>query len=179
MSESPRKLSIFRRVCIGILVIILCGLLVPERLQIPVDGATTSDWNRDTFWYEPWGVSGVHKGIDIFAPPGKSVLAATGGIVVYEGQNERGGNVVLVLGPKWRIHYYAHLESSMISAGKFVPRGAVIGTVGNSGNATGKASHLHYVMLTVLPYPWLMDTSTQGWKKMFYLDPNSRLRAGS
>ena len=145
--------------------------------MVPVDGASVSDWNEDTFWYEPWGASGVHRGIDIFAPIGRDVLAATSGLVVFQGSNDLGGNIVLTLGPKWRLHYYAHMDSSVVSLGNFVVRGEPIGLVGNSGNASGKQSHLHYVILSVFPYPWLADTKTQGWKKMFYLDPNIKLRA--
>lgn len=171
-----RKLLIAKRVSAGFLLAILIGYLVPERLLIPVEGAKPSDWNKDTFWYEPWGSSGVHKGIDIFAPKGKEVLAAAGGFVVFQGSNNLGGNIVLVLGPKWRLHYYAHMESSLASFGEVVSRGETIGLVGDSGNALGKQSHLHYVILSVIPYPWLFDTATQGWKKMFYLDPNTKLR---
>ncbi|HIE02261.1 MAG TPA: hypothetical protein EYP59_18605 [Thiotrichaceae bacterium] len=40
---------------------------MPEKLVIPVMGAKTTGWNHQTFWYEAWGRSGVHKGIDIFA----------------------------------------------------------------------------------------------------------------
>ncbi len=75
---------------LSLLAVLALGYLVPERLVIPVAGATTSDWNDATFWYEPWGASGVHKGIDIFAPKGKDVLAATGGLVVFSGNNRRG-----------------------------------------------------------------------------------------
>lgn len=173
----PRKISIAKRIAAGFLLVILVGYLIPERLVVPVDGAAVTAWNESTFWYEPWGASGVHKGIDIFAPKGKDVLAATGGLVVFDGRNKLGGNIVLVFGPKWRLHYYAHMEASTTSFGNFVSRGESIGLVGNSGNASGKPSHLHYVILSAVPYPWLADTSTQGWKKMFYLDPNTRLRA--
>ena len=172
-----RKYSIAKRVGAGFLLVIIFGFLVPERLVVPVDGAAASDWNVDTFWSEPWGASEVHKGIDIFAPKGKDVLAATGGVVVFQGSHKLGGNIVLTLGPKWRLHYYAHMESSTVSFGDFVSRGETIGLVGNSGNASGKQSHLHYVILSLFPYLWLADTETQGWKKMFYLDPNTKLRA--
>ena len=171
-----RKLSTAKRLGIVFLLVILVGFLIPERLIVPVDGASVSDWNKDTFWFEPWGASGVHKGIDIFAAQGKDVLAATGGIVVYSGSNDLGGNIVLTLGPKWRFHYYAHMESSTKSFGNFVSRGEPIGSVGSTGNAAGKQPHLHYVILTAIPYPWRADTKSQGWKKMFYLDPNAKLR---
>lgn len=172
-----RKLLIIKRISLGFLLVVLIGLLIPERLTIPVQGASVTDWNKDTFWFEPWGESGVHKGIDIFAPQGKNVVAATGGLVLFRGSNRLGGNIVLALGPKWRFHYYAHMDSSTVSFGDFVSRGESIGTVGTSGNAAGKQPHLHYVILTAIPYPWLADTTSQGWKKMFYLDPNARLRA--
>ena len=69
------------------------------------------------------------------------------------------------------------MDSSIAAPGDFVTRGDRIGLVGDSGNASGKQSHLHYVILSAIPYPWLADTDTQGWKKMFYLDPNEKLRA--
>jgi murein DD-endopeptidase MepM/ murein hydrolase activator NlpD len=158
-----------------VLAIIVAGFLIPERIVIPVAGATVSDWNIDTFWYEPWGASGAHKGVDIFATRDTAVVAATGGIVMFSGTLKRGGNVALVLGPKWRVHYYAHLASIATDGGRFLSRGDAVGTVGATGNAAGKQPHLHYVILTLIPYPWRVDKSTQGWKKMFYLDPGLKL----
>lgn len=159
-----------------LLVVVLLGLLFPGQATIPVQHATTADWNANTFWYEPWGVSGVHKGIDIFAASGQPVLAATSGVVVYSGKVRIGGEVIAVLGPQWRVHYYAHLETRDTAAGDFVSQGEPIGTVGNSGNAAGKASHLHYAVVTALPYPWRITRDTQGWKRMFYLDPAEQFK---
>jgi murein DD-endopeptidase MepM/ murein hydrolase activator NlpD len=158
------------------LAVLSVGFVLPERLVIPVADATPGDWNENTFWYEPWGASGVHKGIDIFAPAGRGVVAATGGIVVYSSHLRLGGNVVAVLGPRWRVHYYAHLDTREASLGEAVTRGERIGTVGNTGNAAGKPSHLHYSIVTPIPYPWRATGGTQGWKKMFFLDPNAKLR---
>ena len=45
-----------------------------------------NDWNQNTFWDEPWGKSGVHKGIDIFAKEGTPVLSSTDGVVIYKGK---------------------------------------------------------------------------------------------
>lgn len=158
-----------------ILLVVLAGFLVPERALIPVQGASVRDWNPRSYWYEPWGVSGVHKGIDIFSRKGTPLLAATGGIVVFCGEIAMGGKVLAVLGPKWRLHYYAHLDLATAGPGSLVSRGEVIGAVGDSGNAAGKPPHLHYAVLTLLPYPWRWDMATQGWKKMFYLDPGKLL----
>lgn len=157
--------------------IVVAGLLLPERRIIPVQGATPRDWNPRSFWFEPWGRSGVHKGIDIFAPRGRAVLAATPGLVVYRGTWGDGGTVVAVLGPKWRIHYYAHLVDGSTDGAVFVGRGALLGQVGTSGNAVGKAPHLHYAVVSLVPLPWRYSTATQGWKRMFYLDPGEALVA--
>ena len=75
-----RRKRVFISVAVAALAILAAGFLLPERLAIPVAGATSADWNHETFWYEPWGASGVHKGIDIFAPEGRPVVAATPGL---------------------------------------------------------------------------------------------------
>ena len=159
------------KVLIVIFVFILIGFIVPEPKLIPVEGATSSDWNKDTFWYEPWGSSGVHKGIDIFAAKGQPVIASTHLLLVYKGSIRKGGKIVVGLGPKWRLHYFAHLDSIEPDVGFFASAGSPIATVGDSGNAKGKQPHLHFSIVSVLPLPWRIDDSTQGVKKAFYLNP--------
>lgn len=170
-TRRPHRLRIFAATFI---VVVCAGLLMPENAVIPVEGATRKDWNPRTFWYEPWGQSGVHKGIDIFAPKGRPVISAVSGIVVYHGELGIGGNVVAVLGPKWRIHYYAHLADSA-SPPLWVEKGRTIGAVGTSGNAVGKAPHLHYSVVSLVPLPCRFSSATQGWKQMFFLDPGDVL----
>lgn len=155
-----------------LLAILLAWLVAPEWPQVPVQGASSKDWHPQSFWFEPWGRSGVHKGIDIFAPRGTPVVAPTYGLVLLRGEIGMGGKVLLVLGPKWRLHYFAHLEQQDAWPGQPLLPGSVLGTVGDSGNARGKPPHLHYTILSLLPYPWRTDDSSQGWKKMFYLDPS-------
>ena len=157
--------------------ILLLGFIVPQRAVIPVQGASPRDWNAQSFWYAPWGISGVHKGIDIFARKGTPVLAATQGVVLFQGEIALGGRVIAILGPKWRVHYYAHLDSARVQAGKLLSTATMIGTVGDSGNAVGKPPHLHYAVVSLLPYPWRWDRTLQGWKKMFFLDPAQVLSA--
>ena len=160
---------------LGSALVLLAGLLLPERLVIPVAGASPADWHHETFWFEPWGASGVHKGIDIFAAAGTSVVAASRGLVVFDGDFGRGGRAVIVLGPKWRLHYYAHLSRSDVAVGAWLSRGEPLGAVGTSGNAAGKPAHLHYSIVTLLPYPWRLRPVTQGWLLPFFLDPHEQL----
>jgi murein DD-endopeptidase MepM/ murein hydrolase activator NlpD len=163
------------KILVALGIIFLAGIAAPERLIIPVQHATVKDWNHQSFWFEPWGPSGVHEGIDIFAPMSTPVLSPTYGIVIYRGQIALGGNVLVVLGPKWRVHYFAHLSKSHASLGEPVTTGEVIAEVGDSGNAKGKPPHLHYSIITLVPYLWRWDGATQGWKKIFFLDPNDHL----
>jgi hypothetical protein len=68
-----------------------------------------------------------------------------------------------------------HLESISVNSFDIISAGQKMGTVGDSGNAKGKPPHVHYSIVSLLPYPWRMTLETQGWKKMFYLDPNEFL----
>ena len=153
------------------MIIIVIGFIIPQNISMPVAGATKADYNAKSFWYYPWGKSGTHKGVDIFAREGTEVRSATSGLVIYCGQLARGGNVVLVLGAKWRFHYYAHLQEIKTSVFSWADKGESIGTVGTTGNAVGKAPHLHYSIATPIPYFWRIDNDPQSWKKMFYLNP--------
>lgn len=167
----------FKYLLVCLFIIFIIGFLLPEKLVIPVKGATDKDWNHATFWFEPWGKSGVHKGIDVFAPNGAPVISATYGLVVFRGELSIGGKAIAILGPKWRIHYYAHLNEFDETAGSLIASSDQIGTVGNTGNAKGKPPHLHYTILSLVPYPWRWDDSTQGWKKMFFINPSEKLLA--
>lgn len=174
MSENKKRIK--KRHILLFFVLLLCaGFLLPEKQIIPVQNAVANDWNHNTFWYEPWGRSGVHKGIDIFAMPGQTVLSSSYGLVIYKGALGIGGNVAVVLGPKWRLHYYAHMQDDSVTTKKWLAKGEVLGAVGNTGNASGKAPHLHYSIVSLIPYPWQWDNSTQGWKKIFFLNPSELL----
>ena len=163
-------------ILIAILSIILIGLLIPQNLKMPVVGADNNSYNHETFWYEGWGTSIVHKGIDVFAKKGTSVHSATKGIVLVTTEYGKGGKFVLVLGPKWRLHYYAHLDEIKTKRFAFVDQDTEIGTVGNTGNAINTPAHLHYGIGTLVLYPWRIDKAPLGWQKMFYLNPIDYLK---
>jgi peptidoglycan LD-endopeptidase LytH len=86
-----------------------------------------------------------HEGVDIFAPRGTPVLAASDGFVTNVGENTLGGRVVWVWDiPRGARLYYAHLQDQLVRQGAFVRAGDTLGTVGNTGNATTTAPHLHF-----------------------------------
>ena len=163
--------KILLRMLLVFVAIIVIGLLIPQNLKMPVVGADDNSYNHETFWYEGWGSSIVHKGIDVFAKKGTSVHSATKGIVLITTEYGKGGKFVLVLGPKWRLHYYAHLDEIKTKRLAFVTQDTEIGTVGNTGNAINTPAHLHYGIGTLVLYPWRVDKAPLGWQKMFYLNP--------
>ena len=108
----------------------------------PVKGATKHSYSQNDFLSPRDGHK--HKGIDIFAKSGTPVISATKGIVVYTGVFKLGGNIVLIMDPHFRYHYYAHLSKIETKKFAIVNLGDEIGKVGNTGNAIHTPSHLHY-----------------------------------
>ncbi len=168
-------MKIRKHLKIGLLLSTLVYLLgfIPEEQHInPVVGASETSWNPLSFWYYPWGRSGTHKGIDIFAEEGTPVVSSADGFVLYSGSYGRGGQVVYVLSANWHFHYYAHMQQRKVTTFTLVKSAEQIGTVGSTGNAQGKPPHLHYSISTLLPRFWKYDPREHSsWKRMFYLDP--------
>ncbi|MGQ0647377.1 MAG: peptidoglycan DD-metalloendopeptidase family protein [Gemmatimonadaceae bacterium] len=102
-----------------------------------------------------------HHGIDIFAPRGTAVLAASDGVVRSVSPNNLGGNVVWLADPRrGQTLYYAHLDAHAVRAGAMVRLGDTLGFVGNTGNARGTSPHLHFGIYRrghgpVDPYPYV------------------------
>ena len=152
---------------------VLISIYLPDEDNVmPVENASSKDWNPKSFWYYPWGRSITHKGVDIFAKEGAKVLARTRGLVIFAGDNGRGGKSIIILSNKYRLHYYAHLKSINTNNYRYILAGNKIGEVGSTGNAKGKPAHLHYSIFRLIPQPfdWNFD-KPQGWKRIFYIDP--------
>jgi|SRR3954463_8532478 len=132
----------------------------PASLPVPVQGIDPSQL-ADT-WGAARSEGRIHEGIDIFAPRGTPVISSTHGVVVRKGLNRLGGQVVGVIGPAGWYHYYAHLDAwSTAGIGDWVEPGTVLGYVGDTGNAKGTPTHLHYGIYYVRgpatnPYPLLV-----------------------
>ena len=164
-----------RKLVLILILIPVCFLIYlqldPLGYVMPVEGATRSSYSQQSFWAYPWGTSGHHKGVDIFAKKGTPVVSATRGIVVFNGVLSKGGNAVLVFGPWLRQHYYAHLERSDVHLFEMLSAGDPIGSVGTTGNAKGKPPHLHYSISRIIPR---FGEDLSG-NKRFYHDPTPDL----
>ncbi|WP_338504864.1 M23 family metallopeptidase [Sphingomonas kaistensis] len=123
-------------------------------LAIPVAGIRMADLT-DTYKASRGGGSRVHNAIDIMAPRGTPVVAATEGTVEKLFFSRGGGGITAyVRSPdgQW-LHYYAHLDSYApgLQEGQRISRGDPIGTVGISGNASPSGPHLHYAIYRMSP----------------------------
>lgn len=134
-----------------------------------------------------------HHGVDLFAPRGRPVLAATAGWVSWVGTNRLGGNVVWLRDGRYgRRLYYAHLDRHAVEEGTWVEAGDTLGFVGNTGNARTTPPHLHFGVYLrgegpVDPYFHLLEpdgrevpfvgdsTLVGGWIRV--AAPGARLRA--
>ena len=134
------------------------------RLAIPVAGVA-EDELTDSFTDMRGGRR--HEAIDILAPAGTPVVAASAGTVEKLFRSDAGGNTVYVRsGDRRTIHYYAHLQGYApgLAEGQSVQRGQVLGTVGSTGNADPAAPHLHFAVMRTTP-----DASW--WQTATALDP--------
>ncbi len=129
-------------------------------LAFPVEGAGRRDIGSGFGDPRNHG-SRSHRGVDVFAPRGTPVLAATDGRITGVGTNRLGGNVVRMRGEDKLSFYYAHLHRQTVRFGERVRAGEPVGEVGNTGNARTTPPHLHFGVFrrgeAVDPYGYLVD----------------------
>lgn len=118
-----------------------------------------------SFWgNERDGGQRKHEGIDIFAPKGTPVVAASEGKISRTGNHGIGGKQVwLRTGLFGNSLYYAHLDSIAVAEGDNVKIGDTLGFVGNTGNAKFTPPHLHFGIYqgyggAVNPMPFVFKT---------------------
>ena len=83
-----------------------------------------------------------HTGIDIPAPTGSDIIAASAGTVTFAGWQNGFGNTVIVYHGDGFSTLYAHNSRNLVSSGTWVEAGQVIAAVGSTGWSTGP--HLHF-----------------------------------
>lgn len=84
----------------------------------------------------------THMGIDISAPNGTAIKAASDGVVTYSGWMGGYGNLVIISHGNGITTYYGHCSKLYVSEGEQITAGDTIAAVGSTGYSTG--NHLHF-----------------------------------
>lgn len=137
-------------------------------LIIPVEGVSAGQLS-DSWGQSRGGGARAHHAIDIMAPRGTRVLAAASGRVEKIFESVNGGHTLYVRTEDGgTIHYYAHLDTYLVSEKQAVHQGEAIATVGNTGSAAGGAPHLHFEIKLMQP--------GEGWWQGQNINPYPLLR---
>lgn len=98
--------------------------------------------------------SEFHKGIDIPAPAGTTIVAAGSGTVEWANYSTTAGNWIGINHGNGVYSVYMHMSALLVSAGTKVSAGQSIGLVGNTGASQG--NHLHFAVRKNGAYvnPW-------------------------
>ncbi|SMF60723.1 M23 family metallopeptidase [Allosphingosinicella indica] len=128
--------------------------VAPSGLALPVAGVRP-DQLVDTYNQARAGGDRSHDAIDIMAPAGTPVVAAAPGTVEKLFFSEGGGGITAYVRSNDRnwIYYYAHLQSYApgLAEGQRIARGAPVGLVGSTGNASPEGPHLHFAIHRTAP----------------------------
>lgn len=109
----------------------------------PVDGSFTSGFGyRKSPFTRVWK---FHAGIDISAPRGTKIRAASSGVVSRAAFTGGYGKLVIIDHGYGVQSAYAHNAQIFVKESQVVQQGQVIGTVGTTGHSTGP--HLHFEVM--------------------------------
>lgn len=116
-------------------------------LVFPLPDQTCTKTSGYGWRTDPMGGQGTdfHLGNDLAAAQGTPVLAAADGVVRFAGAHSSYGNYVRIVHAAGDETLYAHLQYLFVRTGQRVEAGQTLGTVGETGNATGP--HLHFEIL--------------------------------
>ena len=116
-------------------------------LQFPLPKGSCTRTSGYGWRTDPMGGQGTefHYGADLAAAAGTPVYAAAPGVVRTAGSHPSYGNSLRLLHAAGDETLYAHMQYLFVKAGETVTAGQILGTVGETGNATGP--HLHFEIL--------------------------------
>jgi murein DD-endopeptidase MepM/ murein hydrolase activator NlpD len=110
------------------------------------------------------GSGRIHKGVDLICPKGTPVRAAANGKVTDSERSGAYGEIIVVEHEGNMSTAYAHLTDRFVEVGTEILQGDIIGTVGDTGNAS--TDHLHYEV-RVGGQPVDPDAYLQGCEKFY------------
>ncbi|KAA0445206.1 MAG: M23 family metallopeptidase [Candidatus Thioglobus sp.] len=115
-------------------------ILADELFIRPVDGITTSPFGLKRFYNgEP---RRAHTGLDYAGDIGTKIKAPAAGKIILTGNFFFNGNAIFIDHGQGLISVYIHTHKILVKQGQMVKQGDIIGTIGQSGRATGP--HLHW-----------------------------------
>lgn len=117
------------------------GLVFTGEMVFPVSGARISG-NVGPRIHPVYGYKSCHTGVDLAAPSGTTIKAASDGVVVSVINSGAYGLHTLITHGSGMTTMYAHQSKANVSAGQKVAAGQKIGAVGSTGWSTGP--HLHF-----------------------------------
>jgi murein DD-endopeptidase MepM/ murein hydrolase activator NlpD len=124
--------------------------VVPEWIR-PAQGPLSS------LFAVRWGT--MHKGIDIAAPYGSTVRAASSGVVKFADWNGGYGRLVIIDHGGGVTTRYGHNSAFLVKVGQRVEAGTPIAKVGSTGFSTG--AHCHFEVRindeAINPIPYLKE----------------------
>jgi len=120
----------------------------------PLEGRITSEYGR--YRARPDGTRSHHDAIDIGAPTGAPIRAASDGVVLVSAFQPMHGNAVILGHGQEVTTSYNHMSGLAVEAGQQVKQGEIVGWVGSTGQSTGP--HLHWGLVVdevaVNPAQW-------------------------
>jgi len=129
------------------------------RLKLPLNGRILNKFGRKRV--KEYDSYIVYNGINVQAKKGSSVKAVFDGKILYAGELEGYGNLVIVGHGNEYHSLYGHLDDIKVSVDKAVKTGEIIGLSGDSGSLEGEVLYfeLRRNGKPIQPLPWFKRIS--------------------